>query len=135
LHAFCASALEILGRVRFLCPLFIDGHARVFCFECGVLSNFTIEWQRHADLVAARPQCTRQRIHYVNQCAGPLQRRPFRADHEDSHCVRPPSPKPYSCFTHSSASSLVRNVPSSCPVSTPSSISLNFVPGFTPTST
>src|SRR6266536_501280 len=66
LHPACASRLEVIGNISFVPNPHIDRDAGSFCLQFRFLSNLTVVRQRHADLVPAFAELSRQRIHHVN---------------------------------------------------------------------
>src|SRR4029077_5902638 len=51
----------------------------------AILPNLPVKWKSHANLMSLRTQCTRQPIHDIDNRSRPLERRPCRANHENSH--------------------------------------------------
>jgi hypothetical protein len=63
----------------------VDSYTGVLFLKGAILSNLTVERQRHADLMPMMTQRARQRIHDIYECARPLHWGPFRAAHQNFH--------------------------------------------------
>src|SRR5205823_4377718 len=67
LHSARAAALKIFGDVSFLAHANIDSHPGVLLLERGIIANLAIVGQRDRDLMTARAQLVRERIHHVDE--------------------------------------------------------------------
>src|SRR5215510_985161 len=85
MHATGTSPFEIPGRVNFIANLHIDSDPRLFFRERAILPNLPVKRQGDANLMSSGTQCSRQPIHDIDNRSRPLERRPFGANHENSH--------------------------------------------------
>ena len=85
LHATGTSSLEVPRDINFFADLYIDSDPRILFLKRAVLPNLPVKWKSHANLVSSGTQCSRQPIHDIDNRSGPLERRAFCANHENSH--------------------------------------------------
>src|SRR5207248_9056895 len=85
LHATGTSSLEVPRDINFFADLYIDSDPRILFLKRAVLPNLPVKWKSHANLMSSGTQCSRQPVHDIDNRSRPLERRPFRADHENSH--------------------------------------------------
>src|SRR5262249_4878531 len=81
LHVAGAAAFQVPRNVSRIADSHLNSYTGVLLLKRAILSNLTIERQRHADLMPTSTQRARQRVHDIYQRARPLHRGSLGAAH------------------------------------------------------